>query len=203
MDLPIVEDYARANVPGCITFFKVMPSLFSLCVLLLFIHFCESLPQCDGIFYNVINDPRRSTAFVTDPKQYICDRSIMQDNAWYRFSSEAGSEMATETPERGRCGTYIPIWMNGSHPNVIEGTVTRKACAAVPISSVDPNCSVSYSIKVRNCSGYYIYRLKKIRQCYMAYCAGRLVESTVCVTIGTILCSCRSIEIRFVVVHSF
>lgn len=165
-----------------------MLSLFSLCVLLLFVHLCESLPQCDGIFYNVINDPRRSAAFVTDPKHYICDRSIIQDNAWYRFSSEAGGEMATTTPERGRCGTYIPIWMNGSHPNVTEGTVTRKACAAVYISSVSPNCSISYSIKVRNCSGYYIYQLKKIRQCYKAYCAGRLAGSTVCVLYVSTVC---------------
>ena len=148
-----------------------MPCLVSLCVLLLFVRLCGSLRQCDGILYNVINDPRRSTAFVTDPKHSICDRPIIQNNAWYRFASEAGGEMATTPPEHGRCGTYIPIWMNGSHPNVTDGTVTRKACAAIT-----SNCTVSYSIKVRNCGGYHIYQLKKIKLCNKAYCVGRLAH---------------------------
>ena len=153
--------------------FETMHRSFSLFILLLFVGLCKSIPQCIGIHYKIINDPRRSTAFVATGKRYICDRDRMAEDTWYRFLSEAGGEMATTMPKRNRCGTYIPIWMNGSHPTVADGVVTREACAGVPIWSARPNCSVSYNIKVRNCSGYYIYQLKNTEQCYKAYCVGR------------------------------
>jgi hypothetical protein len=135
----------------------------------------DSAPNsCRGIQYRKINDPRRSTGYVSnDTKKYLCDRSLLEDRVWYRFESEAGDELPTTKPKDGTCGTYAPIWMNGSHPTISDGTVARKACANVP--NAHPfGCAYSYVIHVRNCSGYYIYQLKPPQHCILAYCAGML-----------------------------
>jgi hypothetical protein len=130
--------------------------------------------NCYGTHYKTINDPRRSTGYdvssSNNTRNHLCDRHLLQDNAWYRFSSEAGGELPTTRPKLGSCGTYIPIWMNGSHPAIEDGIVARKACANVfPFG-----CGYSYNIHVRNCSGYYIYQLKTPANCVLAYCAGKL-----------------------------
>ncbi|CAB4045378.1 Hypothetical predicted protein, partial [Paramuricea clavata] len=137
----------------------------------------DSTPDnCYGIHYKTINDSRRSTGYdVSDnhlsnnTREHICDRGLLQDNAWYRFSSEAGGEMPTTKPKYGSCGTYVPIWMNGFHPTIEDGIVARKACANVP--RLRPlGCGYSYNIHVRNCSGYYVYQLKTPAHCTLAYC---------------------------------
>jgi hypothetical protein len=133
--------------------------------------------NCYGTYYKTINDPRRSTGYdvsaSNNTRNHLCDRHLLQDNAWYRFSSEAGGQMPTTKPKVGSCGTYIPIWMNGSHPTSEDGIVARKACAYVPFA-FPFGCGYSYNIHVRNCSGYYIYQLKTPRNCILAYCAGKL-----------------------------
>ena len=132
--------------------------------------------NCYGTHYKTINDPRRSTGYdvssSNNTRNHLCDRHLLQDNAWYRFSSEAGGEMPTRRPKLGSCGTYVPIWMNGSHPTIEDGIVARKACANVfPFG-----CGYRYNIHVRNCSGYYIYQLKTPANCVLAYCAGKFIS---------------------------
>ena len=129
--------------------------------------------DCKNVKYTTINDPRRSTAYTKTTN--LCDISLIRDNGWYRFASDAGGEMPTTTPKKHSCGTIIPIWMNGSHPSVEEGVVNRTACAVAPF--LDIPCYPKYTmiIKVRNCSGFYIYQLKKPKDCFLAYCAGRLI----------------------------
>lgn len=36
------------------------------------------------------------------------------DSGWYRIESEAGENMPTEPPGSFRCGTWYPIWLNGT-----------------------------------------------------------------------------------------
>ena len=126
--------------------------------------------DCNDQKYITIDDPRRSTAYDDFNSTKLCDRNIIQNDAWYRFSSEAGGVMPTTMPKVKRCGTFAPIWMNGSHPSVEDGIVTRKVCANAPRHPL--GCRYNYDIQVRNCSGYYIYQLKKPPTCYLAYCAG-------------------------------
>ena len=153
--------------------FKVMQILSSLPVLIVFlsrIHTGLQNSECDDGKYTTINDPRRSTANVqsaSNNEKKLCDQSIIQDDKWYRFIGEAGGEMPTKAPKRLSCGTTIPIWMNGSHPSVEEGAVNRTACSKVFV-----DCLERYNIKVRNCSGFYIYQLQEPHDCYSAYCAG-------------------------------
>ena len=128
---------------------------------------------CKEVEYITIDDPRRSTAYRSGSGK-LCDRGIILEDVWYRFSSEAGDEIPTTLPKLGSCDTAVPIWINGVNPTVKDGIVTRKACADRPHGK-PRGCSVSYNIRVRNCSGFYIYQLKKPLQCYFAYCAGRLI----------------------------
>ena len=124
--------------------------------------------DCKDVKYTTINDPRRSTAYADTTN--LCDEGLIRDNRWYRFSSKAGREIPTKKPEPDRCGTALPIYINGSNPTVEEGIVDRTACAAFPL---DP-CYNPFTIKVRNCSGFYIYQLRKPTECKSAYCAGKL-----------------------------
>ena len=130
--------------------------------------------DCEGVKYTTINDPRRSTAYSqTGQTNNLCDKGLIRDNGWYRFSSEAGGEIPTATniPKFEHCGTVTPIYINGSNPLVEENTVNRTACAVYPF---DP-CHEPFTIKVRNCSGFYIYQLKPPTYCTSAYCAGKLL----------------------------
>jgi hypothetical protein len=146
--------------------------LLVLIACVLTIHTSLGASFCNNVKYITIDDPRRSTVY--NSSKSLCDKDIIHDDGWYRFSSEAGGEIATTKPMVESCGTLSPIWMNGSHPTVQEGTVTRKACVNVP-HQYPFGCGSSYSIKVRNCSGYYIYQLKKPASCNKAYCAGTLL----------------------------
>ncbi|KAL0179019.1 hypothetical protein M9458_024461, partial [Cirrhinus mrigala] len=48
------------------------------------------------------------------------------------------------------CGTYVPLWLNGAHPTVKDGVVTRDVCG-----SWSNNCCYLQinPIKVKACPG--------------------------------------------------
>ena len=124
---------------------------------------------CSHITYTTINDIRRSTAY--DSTSDLCDRGVIKDGSWYRFQSVAGDKMPEFNPGVKHCGTYIPIWLNGKHPTKVGEAVDRTACAAIPFRR-PIGCGSKFDIKVINCGGFFLYRLKEPHQCY-AYCAGR------------------------------
>ena len=76
---------------------------------------------------------------------------------WYRFQGAAGDRMPDKYVPRYRCGTEYPGWLNGSHPTVAEGVVTRKVC----FTNYSDCCWWSNIIKVKNCSSYYVYELQR------------------------------------------
>ena len=93
---------------------------------------------------------------------------------WYRFQGAAGVRMPDKYVLMYRCGTKYPGWLNGSHPTVAEGVVTRTVCY-----SHWTGCRWdSNIIKVKNCSSYYVYELPKTPDQYTRYCgnagAGKL-----------------------------
>ncbi len=123
--------------------------------------------------YTTLSEVWRSTANEIEKGDTpICDRNYIVDDTWYRFNSSVGNEMPTTNPGYRKCGTYIPIWMKGTHPTTNDGVIDATACAGVPRRR-PPGCGVSYKIKVVNCAGYYLYRLKSPQQCALAYCAGK------------------------------
>ncbi|KAL3846753.1 hypothetical protein ACJMK2_017714, partial [Sinanodonta woodiana] len=63
------------------------------------------------------------------------------------------------------CGTYYPIWMNGSIPKEGDGVVNRTAC----ILSFYSSCALTKTIQVRNCTTHMIYKLEPTTRT-SAYC---------------------------------
>ena len=75
---------------------------------------------------------------------------------WYRFQGAAGDRMPDKCVLKYRCGTNYRGWLDGAHPTVAEGVVTRTVC----LSNSDC-CEDSIIIKVKNCSSYYVYGLSR------------------------------------------
>ena len=112
--------------------------------------------------YNILNDSDRRNDFGRGKK---CDRNLTED--WYRFSAGAGTSIATKCISKGQiCGTDLPGWMDGAHPTVDEGVVSRKVC----FSGYYECCYRHIMINVRNCSSFFVYRLKPVSICPCRYC---------------------------------
>jgi Notch-like protein len=74
--------------------------------------------------------------------------------------------MASTCLPDGICGTLTPGWMNGTHPTVADGNVTRKVC----YTEYSDCCQYSNNIEVVNCGQYYVYKLSPPPACYLRYC---------------------------------
>ena len=124
--------------------------------------------------YTVLSDGNRAEGNAV--YNASCDYSLVL--GWYRFQGAAGDRMADKCVLMYRCGTEAPGWLNGSHPTVAEGVVTRQVC----FHYWGDCCFWSNVIKVKNCSSYYVYELQKpplsTADCPYRYCgnagAGKL-----------------------------
>ena len=74
---------------------------------------------------------------------------------WYRFGGEAGTQMADTCVKQRHCGARYSGWLSGGHPSVSDGAVLRKVC----FTGYQGCCSCSTFISVRNCNGFYVYKL--------------------------------------------
>ena len=85
---------------------------------------------------------------------------------WYRFQGAAGDRMLDKCVPMYRCGTKYPVWLSGLNPTVTEGVVTRTVC----YNGYSRCCLYSNTIRVKNCSSYYVYELPRTngRYCVMA-----------------------------------
>ena len=151
--------------------------IFKLSALLVF-HRATSQLDCNrccvnGTGYKEIDEPRRSINSIWKRGQKaLCDRTLPW--GWYRFTSYVGGEMPTSIVRPYRCGTVAPIWLKGKHPSVADGTVTRKAC--INAFNINNGCAQSFSIKIRNCSTFYVYYLRPTYSCAVVYCAGKIIS---------------------------
>ena len=98
-----------------------------------------------------------------------CDSSI---SGWYRFGGAAGTQLPTSCVPRTNtniniCGTHGVSWLNGAHPSLDEGKVTRQVC----FSWESNCCAVDKNIEVINCGIFYIYNLVPLSGwCQRRYC---------------------------------
>ncbi|KAM5151610.1 uncharacterized protein ACMZJ9_009835 [Mantella aurantiaca] len=121
--------------------------------------------------YTVLNDPWRSTSNTYNYNYgydyynwFHCDYSL---SGWYRFKGEYDQQIPERCVPQYSCGTYIPIWMNGSHPAVSDGVVNRTACS----NWYSGCCTEPFNISVRMCpEGFYVYKLQGTPGCNYAYC---------------------------------
>ena len=113
-------------------------------------------------FYTVLEDYDRD---VKNQTGYIkCDDNLK--SGWYRFLNISGITMPTTCPPLGTCGTLYPGWLKGDHPTVDEGEVRRSVCFS---KRLDCCYRKAYSIWVKNCSSFYVYRLVRTL-CPYRYC---------------------------------
>lgn len=93
---------------------------------------------------------------------------------WYRLFIHGQSVQMPDTcVDMNKCGTHAPLWLNGGHPNVNDGVVTRDVCG-----HWDYDCCFfrSTPIRVKACPGNYsVYEFVKPSFCSLAYCAGNQI----------------------------
>ena len=92
-----------------------------------------------------------------------CDSGI--GPGWFRFEGSAGIRMQTSCQPTNRCWTRITSWINGGHPSVADGQVSR----TVFFYWTSGCCEFSTSIKVKNCGSYYVFYVNDIPT-YGRYC---------------------------------
>ncbi|XP_044172445.1 protein sidekick homolog [Acropora millepora] len=123
-------------------------------------------PECSN--YEFLNDSSRAATYSHSVLMH-CNDSINL-LGWYRFGGEAGTQMADTCVQRRHCGAWYPGWLSGGHPSVSDGAVMRKVC----FTGYSGCCQYSTFISVRNCSGFYVYKLSPIYlsyNCYLRYCS--------------------------------
>ena len=120
------------------------------------------LAECSNHSY--LEDALRGMGFSGYFGYYRCDNNL--PSGWYRFRGAAGTEMPTSCVATHRCGTAAPGWLSGSHPSVANGAVYATVCFHWGYSC----CRWSRSIRVRNCSGFYVYELGPTPNCNLRYC---------------------------------
>ncbi|XP_044182810.1 uncharacterized protein LOC114953234 isoform X4 [Acropora millepora] len=94
-----------------------------------------------------------------------CDNNLAE--GWYRFSGSAGVQMPNSCPGAGKCNTQYPGWLFGSHPHKDDGCVSMLVCFGDYISGC---CQYRQRVLVRNCGGYYVYKLSPTAGCNFRYC---------------------------------
>ena len=111
--------------------------------------------------YSSLTSGDRKHKYITQSTQ--CDRNL---KGWFRFQGAAGTRMPTSCPPKYRCNTNAPGWLNGGHPTVANGKVTRQICFHWSSNC----CYWSTNIEVRNCSSFYVYHFSGTPGCYSRYC---------------------------------
>jgi len=145
-----------------IYFFRTCSNVF-LCLSYIYLHISvfPLVDVCHWQNYQNLTDGKRKYDYVAVNEK--CDSRL---DGWYRFQGAAGTKMVTTCPPMHRCDTSFPIWLNGSHPTVAAGKVTRNVCI-----NKSPCCDIFFPIQVKNCSSYYIYKLYEPGQCPARYCS--------------------------------
>ena len=135
--------------------------------LLLGIHHCVTFnPLLGCSSYTTLKESNRAMTY-NRSISYLCDSNL---NGWYRFTGEAGTQMADSCVNMYHCGTESPGWLNGTHPDLTDGAVKRQVC----FSSFDNCCHHSNEITVQHCGGFYVYKLERQSQCNLRYCGNGL-----------------------------
>ncbi|XP_036420923.1 alpha-tectorin-like [Colossoma macropomum] len=118
--------------------------------------------------YTVLDEPWRATNY-SNSANVRCDQYVTWVG-WYRLKYQGQNVRMPESCVNVlMCGTHAPLWINGIHPQLQDGVVTRQVCG-----SWSGNCCyfTSNPIRVKACPGnYYIYEFVRPSACHLAYCA--------------------------------
>ncbi|XP_009305230.1 uncharacterized protein isoform X1 [Danio rerio] len=144
-------------------------------------------PSVDPCYnYTSLDEPWRSTDnsyFYYNYYYYsMCDYNV-EWNGWYRlFDNNQSTQMPESCVNPYMCGSYNPMWLNGSHPELEDGVVLRQVC----VSGWSGCCAyTSEPIRVKACPGdYYVYEFVKPMFCG-AYCIEATNQSSTSVSTST------------------
>ena len=114
--------------------------------------------------YKNLTDANRKISYKTPEGLSLCDNQLPE--GWYRFVGAAGTKMPTTRVPAYRCGTAWSGWLEGSHPTVEDGEVTRTVC----FSGHSTGCKYTTLISVKNCGSYFIYKQQQVPGCNSRYC---------------------------------
>ena len=117
--------------------------------------------ECTG--YVELNEAERYWKQSTG--NFSCD-NLIESGKWYRFTGAAGRMMATYCIPKGSCNSRAVGWIDGNHPSEAYQLVSATVC----FHRNSNCCAWSRPVQIRNCSGYYIYRLQKTVFCLNRYC---------------------------------
>ncbi|XP_066239567.1 pancreatic secretory granule membrane major glycoprotein GP2-like [Saccopteryx leptura] len=122
--------------------------------------------------YTLLDDPSRSTENANGAIQ--CDNTL---HDWVRFVGEGGVRMPESCVPINRCQTSAPMWLNGAHPTLAEGLVTRTACAHWAGNC----CYWNAKVQVKACpGGYHVYQLEGTPGCNLRYCTDPTTAGETC-----------------------
>lgn len=116
------------------------------------------------ISYSLLTSGTRKTTYDTSQGRESCDNDLSAD--WFRFKGDAGTKMPTKCVPYKKCGTDSTGWLDGYHPTVADGKVSRTVC----FRGLTDCCKHPVYIKVRNCGSFYVYQLTPRTSCNQRYC---------------------------------
>lgn len=115
--------------------------------------------------YTVNTEADRSVSFPKRHSAYKCDRGTLVPG-WYRFNGTTGSKIPSNCVAKSMCNTDATGWLNGAHPTLQEGVVSRKVCFHWGSNC----CNWAVTIQVRNCGLFFVYKLVDPGHCHLRYC---------------------------------
>uniref|UniRef100_W5LD46 Mucin-2-like n=1 Tax=Astyanax mexicanus TaxID=7994 RepID=W5LD46_ASTMX len=133
-----------------------------------------STDPCDN--YSILDEPWRATNSPNYWWGVHCDQYTSW-NGWYRLLHQGNSvRMPDSCVSENMCGTHAPLWLNGPHPRLEDGVVSRQVCGSWNGACCFFNSS---PIQVKACPGdYYVYEFVRPSSCSLAYCADVGNETT-------------------------
>ena len=124
--------------------------------------------------YTILDDAKRNRNYNNDNGHAspACDGITVKGDwkgaadSWYRFEEPAGTQMADSIVPKNHCGTSATGWLNGAHPAVLGENVIRQVC----FNWAGNSCNWNTNVEIKNCGGFYLYKLKAIPNCNLKYC---------------------------------
>ena len=127
--------------------------------------------------YAILDDSQRSSNYnnsngFASPK---CDNGAVEGDwtggdSWYRFQEPAGTQLADSIVPKEHCGTHATGWLNGTHPAGLGETAIQQVC----FNWAGNSCWKNTDVEIKNCGGYYLYKLKAAPGCSLKYCGQSL-----------------------------
>ncbi|XP_072892394.1 pancreatic secretory granule membrane major glycoprotein GP2-like [Hemitrygon akajei] len=134
-----------------------------------------------GSLASTTSDPCKNHTILDQPwrnsncSETQCSGRWMDDGnlteGWYRFSSHGNVKIPETTVPFFHCSTWSPGWLKDPHPDVGAGEVTRTICFNwVKDNPERDTCTKQMDITIKNCTAYFVYKLKPTPGLYSVYC---------------------------------